>query len=62
MLVLTRKAGQEITIGTDGNVRIVVLEVQARRNRVRLGITAPRAVPVHREEIWVQLQAAKESQ
>ncbi|NLS95013.1 MAG: carbon storage regulator [Planctomycetaceae bacterium] len=44
MLVLSRKRNQQITI--DGNIRITVLEVS--RSRVRLGIEAPREIPVYR--------------
>ena len=47
MLVLTRKANEEITIGKD--VRIVVLGVQG--NRVRLGLIAPDNVEIHRVEV-----------
>ena len=44
MLVLSRKRNQQITI--DGNITITVLEVG--RSRVKLGIEAPREVPVYR--------------
>ncbi len=44
MLVLSRKRNQQITI--DGNITITVLEVG--RSRVRLGIEAPREMPVYR--------------
>ncbi len=44
MLVLSRKRNQQITI--DGNITITVLEVG--RSRVRLGIEAPREMPVFR--------------
>lgn len=47
MLVLTRKSQQTIVI--DDQIRITVLEVRA--GQVRLGIEAPREVPVMREEI-----------
>ncbi len=47
MLVLTRKADQEIVIS--GNIRVRVLSV--RGNRVRLGIDAPRDVSVARQEL-----------
>jgi carbon storage regulator len=47
MLVLSRKSNQEIQIG--GDVTITVLRV--RGDEVRLGITAPRAVPVLRGEV-----------
>lgn len=47
MLVLTRKLYQTITIGDD----ITVMVVEIRGDQVRLGITAPRSIVVHREEI-----------
>jgi carbon storage regulator len=48
MLVLSRKVGEVIVVGDD--VRITVIEV--RGDKVRLGIVAPRAVPVHRLEVY----------
>ena len=54
MLVLTRRANPSIVIG-DG-VIVTVLEV--RGDQVRLGINAPRSVPVHREEVYNELVAA----
>lgn len=53
MLVLTRKTTESIQIGDE--ISITVLEV--RGNQVRLGIDAPRQVPVHRREIYEALQA-----
>jgi carbon storage regulator len=47
MLVLTRHPGESITIG--GDITITVTAIQG--NRVRIGVIAPRDVPVHREEI-----------
>jgi carbon storage regulator len=47
MLVLSRKANQSITIGSD--IRIVVVGLQ--RDHVKLGIEAPRGVRVHRSEV-----------
>ena len=47
MLVLSRRVGEELWI--DDNIRVVVLET--RRGQVRLGIQAPRDVPVLREEL-----------
>ena len=50
MLVLTRRSSERIVIGTGpGAITIEVLEID--RARVRLGIRAPKDVPVHREEI-----------
>lgn len=51
MLVLTRKPGQAITIGD--NVEIVVVDIKG--DQIRLGITAPREVPVHRKEVYEQV-------
>ncbi len=52
MLILTRKLGQSITIGDD--IKITVLDIHGRQ--VRLGITAPHKVVVHREEIYQKIQ------
>ena len=52
MLVLTRKTTESIQIGDE--ISITVLEV--RGNQVRLGIDAPRQVPVHRLEIYEALR------
>lgn len=54
MLVLTRRAGESVMIGSD--VTITVLE--ARGDVIRLGIQAPRDVQVHREEVFRELQSA----
>lgn len=51
MLVLSRHADEEIIIGED--IRIVVVEI--RGDRVRLGIEAPKEVPIHRLEIKEQV-------
>jgi len=47
MLVLTRRRGESIHIGTE--IRVTVLE--AHGNRIRIGIDAPRGIPVWREEL-----------
>ena len=52
MLVLSRRVGESIVIGDD--VRVTVLEV--RGDVVRVGIKAPRAVTVHREELLRELE------
>ena len=57
MLVLSRKVEEVIRIGDD--IEIKVLEVLG--NRVRVGITAPRDVVVHREEIWHLAHASSAS-
>jgi carbon storage regulator len=48
MLVLSRKLNQSVVIGN--NIEITVIEI--RGNKVRLGIVAPKDVPVHRDEIF----------
>jgi carbon storage regulator len=52
MLVLSRRCGESVTIGPD--IRVVVLGLKS--GQVRLGIEAPRAVSVHREEIYARIQ------
>lgn len=52
MLTLTRKVGESIRIGND--IEIVVKEI--RRNQVRIGIIAPRDVPIYREEVYDNLK------
>ncbi len=53
MLVLTRKANQSIMIGDD--IEVSVLSVLGEK--VRLGIQAPRRVPVFRKEVFLEIQA-----
>lgn len=52
MLVLRRRRDESIMIGD----MIKVMVVDVRRDKVRLGIDAPKGVPVHRKEIWDALQ------
>ena len=53
MLILTRRAGETVMIGSD--VTITVLGVKG--NQVRIGINAPKDVAVHREEIYERIKA-----
>ncbi len=48
MLVLSRKKNEEIVINDD--IKIVVVEI--RGDKIRLGIEAPKEVPVHRREVY----------
>ena len=58
MLALTRRVGESIII--NDNIEVVILDVQGEQ--VKLGIEAPRSIPVHRREIYEQIQEAnKES-
>ena len=52
MLVLSRKLNQSIMVGDD--VRIVVVAVD--RDTVKLGIEAPREIPVHRSEVYEEIR------
>ena len=52
MLVLTRKANQSIMIGDD--IEVSVLAIMGEK--VRIGIEAPRSVPVFRKEVYVEIQ------
>ena len=52
MLVLTRKTNQSIMIGDD--VEVTVLAVS--RDKIRLGITAPRDMPVFRKEVYLSIK------
>ena len=55
MLVLSRQRDESIMIGDD--VEIIIVDV--RGDKVRLGITAPKSVPVHRREIYDAIQREK---
>src|SRR5947209_9216651 len=53
MLVLTRKIGESVVIG--GDVRVVVVAMEGKQ--CRLGVVAPRTVPVHRQEVYERIRA-----
>ncbi len=57
MLVLSRKLNQAIMIGDD--VRIVVVAVD--RDTVKLGIEAPRTIPVHRSEVYDEIKRTNQA-
>lgn len=52
MLVLTRKKDESIIIGDE--IKITIVEV--RGDQVKVGIDAPREIPVHREEVYLEIQ------
>ena len=54
MLALSRKKNEALVI--NNNIEITILEIKGEQ--VKLGITAPREVPVYRKEVYVQIQEA----
>jgi len=58
MLVLSRKKNESIVINND--ITIVVVEI--RGDKVRLGVEAPKEVPVHRQEVYEAIRRSKETE
>ncbi|MCH8501686.1 MAG: carbon storage regulator CsrA [Aliidiomarina sp.] len=56
MLILTRRVGETLIINDD--VKVTVLAVNG--NQVKIGIDAPSHISVHREEIYLRIEAEKE--
>lgn len=57
MLILTRRIEESIMVGD--NITVTVLGVKG--NQVRLGVDAPKDVPVHREEVYLRIQRQQEA-
>ena len=57
MLIITRRPGEKVMLGDD--VVIEVIEVSGAS--VRIGIDAPKSVPVYREELWKAVKAENEA-
>ncbi len=57
MLALTRKKGESIILNND--IEISVLEL--RGDQVKIGINAPKEVPVYRKEVYLQIQKENEA-
>ncbi|HQY87823.1 MAG TPA: carbon storage regulator CsrA [Tepidisphaeraceae bacterium] len=53
MLVLSRQKDEVVMIGD--NVEVTIVDI--RGDKVRLGITAPKSLPVHRREVWLAIKA-----
>ena len=52
MLALTRKKGESLVV--NNNIEITVLEI--RGDQIKIGISAPKNVPVYRKEVYLQIQ------
>ena len=57
MLALTRKKGESIILNND--IEISVLEL--RGDQVKIGINAPKEVPIYRKEVYIQIQKENEA-
>ena len=57
MLALTRKKGEALMV--NNNVEITILEV--RGDQVKVGISAPKEVPIYRKEVYLQIQAENQA-
>jgi carbon storage regulator len=55
MLILTRRVGETLKIGEE--IEVTVLSLKG--NQVRIGITAPKDVPLHREEIYNRIKGGE---
>ena len=56
MLALTRKKGESLVI--NNNIEVTVLEI--RGDQVKIGISAPKEVPIYRKEVYLQIQEENE--
>ena len=57
MLALTRKKGEALVI--NNNIEITVLEI--RGDQIKIGISAPKDVPIYRKEVYLQIQQETEA-
>ena len=55
MLILTRRVGESLIIGDD----VVINILGVKGNQIRIGVNAPKEISVHREEIYIRIQAEK---
>jgi carbon storage regulator len=57
MLIITRRPGEKVMLGDD----VVVEVIEVSGSSVRIGIDAPKSVPVYREELWLAVKAENEA-
>ena len=55
MLVLSRKKEESIIIGKEGEIVVKILAISGET--VKIGVIAPKSIPVHREEVYAAIQA-----
>lgn len=53
MLILTRRIGETVVIGDEGKISFTIIEING--SQVRIGINAPKEIPVHRQEIAMRI-------
>jgi carbon storage regulator len=58
MLILSRKINEEITIGDNAEIVVTILETNG--GNVKIGISAPKQIPVHRREIFEKIKSDEE--
>ena len=56
MLALTRKKGEALVL--NNNIEVTILEI--RGDQVKIGVSAPKEVPIYRKEVYLQIQKEKE--
>lgn len=56
MLALSRKQGESIVMGND--IEVTILEIKG--DQVKIGINAPKSVPVYRKELYIQIKDANQ--
>jgi len=58
MLILSRKVGQSLILGEEGS-EVVVTLMGIKQNQARIGVMAPKEMPVHREEVIHRIRAGE---
>ncbi len=56
MLALTRKKGEAIVV--NNNIEITILDIKG--DQIKIGISAPKEVPIYRKEVYIQIQESNE--
>lgn len=59
MLVLSRRTSEKVILELEDGRTIEIMPVQIGGDKVRLGLTGPRTIKIHRDEIWHQILAER---